>query len=422
MVFPPAATVASARPSSPGIPRAAVAGLALLALLIDAAASARLAHLSGTANDLFPRWYGARALLLHGQSPYAPEVDEGILAAMGGAPGYDAAAGLGGFVFGFVYPPYVAVLLAPLAMLPFPVAATLWLLLAQLALVGGLLLAARAACGGAVPIRRLSVAIVATCLPTVPAIADLAFGQFSALVFFFASLSWYFCTSGSYYAAGLALAAMLLKPQLAAVFAPAVLSWSLLPVARGAAAGSGAARWRLAVGFAGGASALLLLGWVAVPDWPQSFVRSARRYAEVAQAVSAVSLAAQLTVPQWAGPLTAAGAAAALGWLGAAIVRAAAGTPAGVTNLFGTAAIATLLVVPPLYDWNAVLLFLPFTALLGRAAPAFAMRRGWLAVGAAIWLVLLVVDAGLWLRFPSEHRLLWPFAAGAAWLLWGWRR
>ena len=90
-------------------------------------ATAALARAMGPFNDLFPRWFGTRAWLLQGLDPYGAEVNDGIRAALGGAPGE----ALGAFVFGFVYPGYVALLLLPLALLPLPWAATLWLLLAQ---------------------------------------------------------------------------------------------------------------------------------------------------------------------------------------------------------------------------------------------------------------------------------------------------
>jgi hypothetical protein len=55
---------------------------------------------------------------------------------MGEALGWDGTADSGAFAFGFVYPGYVALLLAPLAVLPFPVASTIWLLIAQASVVG----------------------------------------------------------------------------------------------------------------------------------------------------------------------------------------------------------------------------------------------------------------------------------------------
>ena len=39
------------------------------------------------------------------------------------------------FAFGFTYPPYVALVIAPLAVLPLPVATTLWLLIGQASLL-----------------------------------------------------------------------------------------------------------------------------------------------------------------------------------------------------------------------------------------------------------------------------------------------
>ena len=164
------------------IPPATVAGglLLTLAAALDVWATAALARAMGPANDLFPRWFGARAWLLEGINPYAPAVDAGIRAAMGAAPGE----ALGAFVFGFVYPGYVALLLAPLALLPFGVAATVWLLLAQAATGGGAWLAWHAAGRDrpdAAPARATPALLVALLFPA--SLYNLAFGQFAALVF-----------------------------------------------------------------------------------------------------------------------------------------------------------------------------------------------------------------------------------------------
>ncbi len=86
--------------------------LALLAL--------RFADLRGTDTDLFPRWYGLRQLLLHGRNPYADGVTREIAqqtAFLAGqvevAPAHVLTA------YGFLYPLPGALLLAPLALLPY---------------------------------------------------------------------------------------------------------------------------------------------------------------------------------------------------------------------------------------------------------------------------------------------------------------
>ena len=110
--------------------------LLALALLLDIIATNRLAIALGPASDLFPRWVGARAWVIEHLDPYGAGVTSTVRSAMGEALGWDGTADSGAFAFGFVYPGYVALLLAPLAVLPFPVASTIWLLIAQASVVG----------------------------------------------------------------------------------------------------------------------------------------------------------------------------------------------------------------------------------------------------------------------------------------------
>src|SRR5207245_6893020 len=73
----------------------------------------------GNLSDLYPRWLGARELLLRGRNPYSPEVTIEIQQGYYGRPleasrPYDPKDQQG-----FVYPVYVVLLLAPLIGLPF---------------------------------------------------------------------------------------------------------------------------------------------------------------------------------------------------------------------------------------------------------------------------------------------------------------
>ena len=155
-----------------------VGGVALTtALALDVWATAALARAIGPHNDLFPRWYGTRAWLLQGLDPYGAAVDEGIRTALGGVPGE----ALGAFVFGFVYPGYVALLLTPLSLLPLPWAATLWLLLAQGATGVGAWTAWHGAGREVRPAPATPAVLLAVLFPA--SLFNLVFGQFAALVF-----------------------------------------------------------------------------------------------------------------------------------------------------------------------------------------------------------------------------------------------
>jgi hypothetical protein len=75
----------------------------------------------GNLSDLYPRWLGARELLLRGRDPYSAEVSREIQAGYYGRPLDPARAGDPSDEQGFAYPVYVVFLLAPTTGLRFAV-------------------------------------------------------------------------------------------------------------------------------------------------------------------------------------------------------------------------------------------------------------------------------------------------------------
>ena len=82
----------------------------------------------GNHSDLYPRWFGARELLLHGRDPYTmqmtAEIQEGFY---GRVLPPDAPGKAQNFQQGFYYPVYVAFLLAPTFHLPFEIVQKIFL-------------------------------------------------------------------------------------------------------------------------------------------------------------------------------------------------------------------------------------------------------------------------------------------------------
>src|ERR1700730_14480414 len=93
----------------------------------DAAAHGRP---RGNLSDLYPRWLGARELLLHHRDPYRPEITREIQTGYYGRPLDPNHADDPKDEQGFAYPVYVVFFLAPTIGLPFPVVQTgfRWLL------------------------------------------------------------------------------------------------------------------------------------------------------------------------------------------------------------------------------------------------------------------------------------------------------
>src|SRR5271165_4994865 len=75
----------------------------------------------GNLSDLYPRWLGARELLLHGRDPYSAEVRHDIQAGFYGRPLDPARADDPTDLEGFAYPVYVIFYLAPTVKLPFEI-------------------------------------------------------------------------------------------------------------------------------------------------------------------------------------------------------------------------------------------------------------------------------------------------------------
>ena len=73
----------------------------------------------GILSDLYPRWLGARELLLHHRDPYSPEVTRDIQTGYYGRPLDPSRPNDPTDQQGFAYPVYVVFLLAPLIKLPF---------------------------------------------------------------------------------------------------------------------------------------------------------------------------------------------------------------------------------------------------------------------------------------------------------------
>src|SRR5271168_2458452 len=85
----------------------------------------------GNLSDLYPRWVGAKELLLHGRDPYSTDVSREIQAGYYGRPLDPSRPGDPKDEQGFAYPVYVVFLLAPTIGLPFVIVQKVffWILL-----------------------------------------------------------------------------------------------------------------------------------------------------------------------------------------------------------------------------------------------------------------------------------------------------
>ncbi len=390
------------------------------ALALDVWGTWQLGHRLGAQTDLFPRWYGTRVWLLEQRSLYDPAVKAGVFAAMHGRPPRrdGPASELDDFAFGFTYPPYVALLIAPLAVLPLPVATTLWLLIGQASLLAACRLltwfpglSSALPPGLSNPTARHFRWLVLVAVLWPPALANLIFGQFAVLVLFLLVAVRSLLLRQRPLLAGLCLAAAIVKPQLVVLVLPLLL-----------VAAWGRPGWRrLWLGCLGGVALLLAAGFAAAPDWVMAWGQETATYARVAAPVSTVGLLLRLApATDWAWLVTLllqAGVVAAVGWLALRLVRQrSGGALPEVAGLVAPVIIATSLAIPPLYEWNSVLLLVPLAEALFtiRQRLASAQRPFWPVI--VVVLLLSVVTAPLALAYPNQSRVVWPLLVTAAWL------
>lgn len=179
----------------------------------------------GNLSDLYPRWWGARELLLHGRDPYSAEVTREIQVGYYGRALDPALPHDPRDEQGFAYPAYVVFLLAPTVRLPFEVVQLVfrWLLVGlTLAVVPLWLYTLR----WRVSAETTAILMVLT-LGSFPVLQAIKLQQLSLLVAGLIAVSTLFLVEGHLFSAGVLLAFSTIKPQLTLPLAAWFLVWSL---------------------------------------------------------------------------------------------------------------------------------------------------------------------------------------------------
>jgi hypothetical protein len=221
----------------------------------------------GNLSDLYPRWLGARELLLHGKNPYSNEVTLEIQEGYYGRRLDSARPNDPKDQQGFAYPAYVVFVLALLLGLPFHEVQIIfhWLLLGLT--VASILLWLRAL-HWHIPALAAATAAVLT-IGSVPGVQGIKLQQLSLLVAAFLAGLAACIASGFLFCGGVLLALATIKPQLACFVGAWLVVWAL-------------SDWRerrtflLGLGLVMG---LLLAGAeVALPGWIRLFAGAVQRY------------------------------------------------------------------------------------------------------------------------------------------------
>jgi hypothetical protein len=229
----------------------------------------------GNLSDLYPRWLGAKELLLHRKNPYSGEITQDIQKGYYGRALDPAIATDPKDQQGFAYPVYVVFLLAPSVGFPFPAVRSCFFWFLLLIGAGSVWLWLRA--------LRWSVAIPVTAAfillsaGSIPAVQGIKLQQISLLVAgLLAGAS--ACVGGGFlFLGGALLALATIKPQLAWPLCAWLLLWSLV-------------RWRERRNFVFGFGLVMLLllagAEIVLPGWVRMFLQAIRDYQRYTQSRS----------------------------------------------------------------------------------------------------------------------------------------
>jgi hypothetical protein len=357
--------------------------------IADAAAHGRP---RGNLSDLYPRWLGARELLLHGRDPYSPAITREIQQGYYGRALDPARSGDPKDQQGFAYPPYVVFYLAPTIQVPFGIVRKgfFWVLLGlTIATVPLWLRVLR----WQLPLWAQASIVILT-IGSLPVMQGLKLQQMTLLVVALLALAIGFLVSNRPIAAGIVLALATIKPQLVCLLLFWLTIWTFADWRR---------RYRWAASFLVTMAVLFTASELVLPHWIPRFLQAVREYRNYTDAVSVLD---KLVPPPW-------------GWL-PRILAAAATVHAGwknrrcaeVTPAFAaTASLAlavTVIVIPSYALYNQVML-LPALFLLVRERQRIwdknRMSRVLVSVVAILlvwpWLACLVL-AGLSFVLPLE--------------------
>lgn len=221
----------------------------------------------GNNSDLYPRWLGAREMLLHGRDPYGADVTREIQTGFYGRPLDPQNSSDPTARESFVYPLYVVFLLAPTVTWSFHTVAEVvrWLLLASIACSVPLWMVA-------LKIRPrwpLMIAATLLALGSYPAVEEYFQQNLTALVIFFLAAAAAAASRNWLTLSGFLLALATVKPDTTGL----VILWFLLWVT-----GNWKQRNRLFWSFTVTMAALLLSTEAMSPGWISRFAAAVREY------------------------------------------------------------------------------------------------------------------------------------------------
>ncbi len=330
----------------------------------------------GNLSDLYPRWVGARELLLHGRDPYSAEVTREIQAGFYGRALDPSLPGEPRDEEGFAYPVYVVFWLAPTIGLPFAIVQRVFYWALLLLTCATTLLWFRI-------LRRsaplwMHISLLALTLGSPAVMQGLKLRQMSLLVAGLLAIAITLLAEDHAVAAGILLAAASIKPQLVALPLCWLAIWTLADWRR---------RYRWAASFLITMAILFAASEWYLPHWIPRFWHAIHEYQRYTGATSVV---ANLIGVPWSGVIELLAFAAMMGvcWR----ERRQEANSAAFAFTLSLMLAATVLIVPTSANYNQVLL-IPALLVLVKERRTIWQRS-------MINRVLFTITAGL---------ILWPW-------------
>ena len=229
----------------------------------------------GNLSDLYPRWFGARELLLRGRDPYGPQVTREIQEGYYGHPLDPSHPGDPRDQQRFAYPVYVAFYLAPAIRQPFAVVReeAFWILLALT--IVAVVVWLRVLRWPLPPTAQLTVIVLA--LGSLPVLQGLKLQQMTLLVAALIAIAIRLLIVNRQIPAGIVLAVATVKPQLVCFLLFWLLLWTL---------GGWRRRSRWLLSFLATLALLFATSEHFLPHWLPRFFQAVRDYRSYADAVS----------------------------------------------------------------------------------------------------------------------------------------
>ncbi len=224
-------------------------------------------HPRGNLSDLYPRWLGARELLLHGRDPYSPEITREIQQGYYGRVLDPSRPGDSKDQAAFAYPVYVVLLIAPTVRMSFATVQGVFALLLWIITTGSVFLWLRVLRWK--PTAPIAVSLAVLTLGCIYVIQGIKLQQLSLVVAALLAGCFAAVASGYLSFAGAFLALATIKPQLALLPVIWLLAWSVT---------RWRARWPLVAAFGFTMLAQLVGAQLLLPGWIGDFFAGMRNY------------------------------------------------------------------------------------------------------------------------------------------------